>query len=485
MSVDAPPDTQDPLGLCDELVDGKYRVRSIVARGGFGVVYRAQHISLDSWVALKVLKPGERARRQVDQFLMEAKTLARLRHAHIVSVFDAGLIFDEQSDAHLPWIALEWIAGRTLREAIADRAATRVPFDVQSIQQVVCPVVEALSAAHAAGIAHRDIKPSNIMLAETERELGDPRVLDFGIAKLMAGDEAPGSGQTATRGGRSPFSLAYAAPEQLSGARTGPWTDVHAVGLLLTELLTGRAPYPQTDATETYRAAFDAVRPTPGSFGIDAGPLEAVIERCLRLVPDERYADAAELHAALQTALGAQPKIVRPTPRSPAPPAPVRQIATGGTHTVTTPPSAVRSAGSRWTYVALASVVGIGSAVSWVALTRSPEATPTTAVSPDAVPSLAPAVQHESTQPAEPHPEAQVEPSMSPAAPSTQLAVSSASARGSTARRARRRAVSSAAPPSSPPPSPSPASSATAPPTARPVPRPLVTSSAGPPYELD
>jgi len=141
------------------------------------------------------------------------------------------------------------------------------------------------------------------MLVKARRGEPGMRVLDFGIAKVMEADEQPGSGQTATQTGESSYSLFYAAPEQLSRARTGPWTDVHALALVLVEMLMGQRAYRSVDSVAIYSDILDRERPTPGRFGVDVGPWEPVLARALALRPMDRYPNADELLSALESSL--------------------------------------------------------------------------------------------------------------------------------------------------------------------------------------
>ncbi|MDP3218157.1 MAG: serine/threonine-protein kinase, partial [Deltaproteobacteria bacterium] len=299
-------DTTDTFGLVGETLAGKYRVERVIAKGGFGAVYYARHTELDTPVAIKVLMvpgrfhDGSRAE-FLEMFKREARTIASLGHAAIVRVIDFGSARFASGDES-PWMALEWLEGRTL-EADLDHRPPGVGRSPREALDLFRPAFDALSCAHAAGIAHRDIKPANLMLVKARR--GEPalRMLDFGIAKVMEADEQPGSGQTATRTGLSSYSLYYAAPEQLSHARTGPWTDVHAVALIVVELLTGRRAYRAADAVAVYSDILDRERPTPGRVGVDVGPWEPVLARALALRPAERYANADELLAALEACL--------------------------------------------------------------------------------------------------------------------------------------------------------------------------------------
>jgi serine/threonine protein kinase len=140
------------------------------------------------------------------------------------------------------------------------------------------------------------------MIVPTRRGVS-VRLLDFGIAKVMQEDERPGSGLTLTQSARISYSPAYAAPEQTARARTGPWTDVHAIGLIMSELLTGREAYDATDPTELLAQVLAPERPTPKKYGVDVGGWEPVLAKALASRPADRYADAAELTRALASSL--------------------------------------------------------------------------------------------------------------------------------------------------------------------------------------
>ncbi len=316
----SPPPADDPFRLVGTILERKYRVDRVVAHGGYGVVYAGRHLGLDVPVAVKVLKPAEGIAPDawfdlLAQFLDEAKTIARLKHPHVVGVLDAGVAPLERFAGGVPWMVLEWLDGKTLRDDLAARRGRggRTPAECMDL---VRPVLEAIADAHEAGIVHRDLKPSNIMLVPSRRGVG-ARVLDFGIAKLMLpdGEDGTTSGDTATDSRVSSFTAASAAPEQLSGSRTGPWTDVFALGLLVTELLTDRAPLPADDKNEHYRVIFDPVRPTPRALGVDVGAWEPVLARALAVRPSDRQANAREMLAELELALaGAISQRIGPSP---------------------------------------------------------------------------------------------------------------------------------------------------------------------------
>ena len=161
------------------------------------------------------------------------------------------------------------------------------------------PVLDAVGYAHSRQVVHRDLKPSNIMLSPAEGHTA-VKVLDFGVAKVVEDESIPESEHSRTHGPSHAFSRSYAAPEQLAGGRTGPWTDIHALGLLLTELLTDRIPYDSSDPTELYELVFQADRPSPARYGVDVGPWQMIIERAVSLKPSKRFRDVAALAVALQ-----------------------------------------------------------------------------------------------------------------------------------------------------------------------------------------
>ncbi len=290
-------------------LEGRYDIDALVAEGGFGVVYRAVHLRLKKPVALKVLKlkglESERERPTVIAlFEAEAETAARLDHPAIVKVLDFG-VSPMPDGTEAPWMALDWVDGVALADDLRARRDTpgRTPAEVLALMR---PVLSGLAKAHAMGVAHRDLKPRNLMLtARGEGGSWGPddvpvKILDFGIAKEMSGDESvPASGDTSTRSLTVAFSLRYAAPEQVSATRTGPWTDVYQMGLVITELLANKSPYRGDDTMDVHMQIMASSRPTPARLGVDVGAWEAVLAKALKLRPAERYATVAEFLAAV------------------------------------------------------------------------------------------------------------------------------------------------------------------------------------------
>ncbi|HTN86276.1 MAG TPA: serine/threonine-protein kinase, partial [Sorangium sp.] len=201
-----------------------YELVEELGRGAMGVVYRARQLSLDRFVALKVILAGKHAgKRQLTRFRVEARALASLSHPNIVQIYDVG------EAEGVPYFALELVEGETLERRL-DRGA----WSVREAARLVRTLAEAMAAAHQRGIVHRDLKPSNVLLARD----GSPKISDFGVAKRLEG----GAGETQT--GDLIGTPLYMAPEQAQGrsADIGPAADVYSLGAILYELLAGRPP---------------------------------------------------------------------------------------------------------------------------------------------------------------------------------------------------------------------------------------------------
>ena len=334
----------DPLELVGTLL-GKYRVQSLVGEGGFAVVYRAVDTTLDRTVALKVLTAHLDSRAQNPEvqarvyaaFRAEAKLVAQLSDRNIVQIFDWGET-ETPSGARAPWMALEWVEGQTLELELAARRG-RGGRPLAEALGLLRPLVEAVAHAHEHQVVHRDLKPGNVMLARS----GGLRLLDFGIAKAIEAGAIGGSGDTRTRTPPIGLSPAYAAPEQFQFSRTGPWTDVYALGLILTEVLTDQPPYDPNRSP--YEEATATARPTPAKLGVDVGAAaERVLARAVAVAPSARQTDARELLRELEEAAkaGSAPEpVVAPKP---APePRPVRRA--GGVRTVAWVGAAVVASG--------------------------------------------------------------------------------------------------------------------------------------------
>jgi serine/threonine protein kinase len=284
--------------LKGRLLEGRYRLDAPIAEGGFGVVFEGSHLALNTKVAVKILRYPQTttaAQRQhlLSQFVAEGQLLAKLRHPNIVSALDVGTF--ELNGERTAFLVLEWCGGRDLHDDLRTRRG-RGGRSVASVWRLLSPICDALAHAHATGCVHRDVKPANVMFVDG----GLTKLIDFGIAKETPIGEAVGSGATRTQSTHRAFSLHYAAPEQLAGSKTGPWTDVHALGLLFTELLVDRPPYGEDDVP---LAVIDANRPSPAAFGVDVGPWEPILRRAVSPKPADRQRNAGALREELEQAL--------------------------------------------------------------------------------------------------------------------------------------------------------------------------------------
>lgn len=272
-----------------DLVDGRYAVTAVQTRGVDRALLRARDVHTDAPCALKVQRdegPDEALRRIAVLARLDAPALAR------PTAWD--------TTGAWVWSVRPWVEGDALTAVLARRAGEGL--SPGAALALLRGVLSGLAVAHRAGLAHRDLKPDNLVHTGDAR---DPlRLVDFDTARLgEPGDEA-GDGVTSTRRPHA-VSPRYAAPEQLAQGRTGPWTDVHALGLILTELLTGRAAYRAPDGPALLPEVFAERRPTPGRVGVAVGPWEAELARALHRRASARHADAGALLDALARTVNA------------------------------------------------------------------------------------------------------------------------------------------------------------------------------------
>jgi formylglycine-generating enzyme required for sulfatase activity len=307
----------DPLNLVGTTVSEKYDVLEVVGEGGFAVVYRATHKVWGRLVALKVFKalgdlPHDRRKSLVDAFIQEGRLLADLseRSAAICQARDVGEIKAEGRT--MPFMVLEWLEGKSLEQVLEhERNLGMSPRTSEQAMKLLEPAAEALALAHKKGIAHRDVKPANIFILGEARGDYTVKILDFGIAKVVQDAQRLSGSFQQTQGVVSSFTPAYGAPEQFSRTHgsTGPWTDVFALGLIFTELVTMGAPLRGDDLTQLAFCAMDPKRrPTPRTFGADVpDAVEAVLRRALAVAPDERFRSMGEFWDALRSSLALEP----------------------------------------------------------------------------------------------------------------------------------------------------------------------------------
>ena len=257
----------------------RYLVEEPIGEGGMGRVFRAYDERLDRRVALKVLMKADDGGDARARHHREARAAAKLDHPNVVSVHDVGEI-----DA-TPWIAMELVQGRSLREVIADGATSAAEKS-----RILIEVGRALGAAHAAGLVHRDIKPENVLV----RTDGRVKVLDFGIARRARGAadaSAPtdASLATLTADGVKVGTPMYMAPEQIRGESIDGRADQFAWGVLAVELFTGKTPWDGADALALI-ASIMTEKPSPLEASTGATPeLARVVHRALEKRPDDRF----------------------------------------------------------------------------------------------------------------------------------------------------------------------------------------------------
>src|SRR5512136_944555 len=265
-----------------------YQITEKLGEGGMGVVDNARDTHLDRFVAIKVLpaeKVADADRKR--RFVQEAKAASALNHPSIITIYDI-----DQADG-VDYIAMEYIAGKTLDELIP-RKGMRLSLALKYAVQIA----DALARAHGAGIIHRDLKPSNVMVDEH----GLVKVLDFGLAKLTEAS-GPEAETAATRTGEGTVlgTAAYMSPEQAEGKHIDPRSDIFSFGSLLYEMLTGQRAF-QGDTPLSTIVSVLREEPKPISQLVEDLPqeLERVIRRCLRKDPEHRFQTMADLKVALE-----------------------------------------------------------------------------------------------------------------------------------------------------------------------------------------
>lgn len=305
---------------------GGYHIVREVGRGGMGIIYEARQESPSRRVALKVLRPGLVNREMLKRFQHEAHVLGQLQHPGIAQIFEAGVADTPQGKQ--PFFVMELIEGEPL-----DRAATTNQLDTRQRLELMVRVCGAVQHAHQKGIIHRDLKPSNVLVrtgkldtaARTTRSpatdssiddsIGQPKILDFGIARVTDSDMQTVTVQTEV--GQLVGTLAYMSPEQVEGhsADLDTRCDVYALGVLLYELLVHRRPH-ELSGLSVAEAVRRIREVSPARLGaLDKrlrGDIETIVAKALEQDRDRRYGSAAELAADIRRYLENQPIEARP-----------------------------------------------------------------------------------------------------------------------------------------------------------------------------
>ncbi len=266
-----------------------YELRQKLGEGGMGVVFLARQIGLNRPVAIKMIRGGNQARPEhFARFRIEAEAVARLRHPHVIQIYDIG------EAEGLPYVSLELLEGGGLDDRLGG-----TPRPGREAAELIITLAEALQVAHDAGIVHRDIKPSNVLFARD----GTPKVTDFGLAKRLESDSKQ------TESGAIMGSPSYMAPEQARGHAkdVGPAADVYALGAILYEMLTGRPPFKGETPIETIRQVVDTEAVPPSRLVPKiARDLETICLKCLNKEPSKRYESARALADDLARHCGGQ-----------------------------------------------------------------------------------------------------------------------------------------------------------------------------------
>ncbi|MFK7998526.1 MAG: bifunctional serine/threonine-protein kinase/ABC transporter substrate-binding protein [Polyangiales bacterium] len=285
-TTDDPKRAEPPLVPEGLVIDDGLTIRSLIGQGGMAQVFLAHQSGLERDVALKLMRPTrdrDRAR-----FLLEARNLGRLKHRNAVSAFAAGCF--EHEDRDYWYIAMELVVGATLKQRLKEDGALPVPV----VLDIVEDVAGALQEAHELGIIHRDLKPSNVMI-EDQGAGGNARVLDFGVAKLL------GNTDNATSDNEVLGSPRYMSPEQFQHDDVDQRSDIYSLGLLMTEMLTGKHPLGKKVSLSDMMEWLQRPEiPTPGLDTFDPA-LAALVRRCLQRDPNARFPNMGALVEELQT----------------------------------------------------------------------------------------------------------------------------------------------------------------------------------------
>ncbi|MFJ3971727.1 Stk1 family PASTA domain-containing Ser/Thr kinase [Streptomyces parvus] len=271
---------QDPL--VGQLLDGRYRIEARIAVGGMATVYRAVDTRLDRVLALKVMHPALATDVSfVERFIREAKSVARLAHPNVVAVFDQG------AEGAYVYLAMEYVAGCTLRDVLRERGA----LQPRAALDILEPVLAALGAAHRAGFVHRDMKPENVLIGDD----GRVKVADFGLVRAV--------GTATDTTGSLLGTVSYLAPEQIEHGTADTRSDVYACGVVLYEMLTGAKPHTGENAAQVIYQHLNSDVPAPSAVvpGLPVA-LDSLVASATARNPEVRPHDAVLLLAETREA---------------------------------------------------------------------------------------------------------------------------------------------------------------------------------------
>ncbi len=291
---------QDPL--IGQLFEGKYEIISIIGQGGMGVVYKARHVHMDKFVAIKMLVSGSVLdQRGVLRFKQEARAASNLTHPNIIAVHDFGVSSAEQA-----YLVMEFLSGRTLEDVIV----TDDPMSPARFERIFSQVCRGMQHAHKKGCVHRDLKPSNLMLIDNDEDTDLVKILDFGLAK--PGGSESGPQQQLTKSGMVVGSPPFMSPEQCKGETVDFRSDIYSLGCVMYATLTGEVPLMGTNTMSTL---FKQITDVPQPMSAIAPhrkflpKLEQLIMRTLEKDPDSRPQSMAELGNEIADAINSSSTI--------------------------------------------------------------------------------------------------------------------------------------------------------------------------------
>ncbi len=282
--------------LVGQVVADRYHIIKKLGEGGMGAVYLGEHVKMGRKSAIKVMNPGMAADPDaISRFNREAANASRISHPNVCQIYDFG----ETPDGTI-YLAMEFIEGTSLTDLIEHEGA----LPARRAAGILRQAADALAAAHELGIVHRDLKPDNIMIVRGKDGSDVVKVVDFGIAKAVAGDDA---GQKVTKTGLVVGTPEYMSPEQLSGDKLDGRSDIYSLGLVYYRMLTGVLPFQADSAQETMiKRLTDEPMPLAAARPDLAFPpeLQPVLDQALARLPSERYASAARFGRDAEAAVG-------------------------------------------------------------------------------------------------------------------------------------------------------------------------------------
>jgi len=284
---------------------GAYCIEGVLGEGGMGVVYLARQARPERLVALKIIRPGVVGPRLLHRFEFETQVLARLEHPGIGRIYDVGAI--DMGAGPQPYFAMEYVEGLALDQYVREKA-----LSTRRTLALLAKICDAVHHAHQKGVIHRDLKPANILIDQR----GEPRVLDFGVARAVDDDQAPAA-TVQTDVGQLVGTLPYMSPEQLSmePADLDIRSDVYALGVIGYELLTGRLPHDTANASiaEAARRICDGPVTTLRSHDATLrGDVETIVLKAMARERERRYSSASDLASDIRAFLANRPIAARP-----------------------------------------------------------------------------------------------------------------------------------------------------------------------------